>query len=232
MSKTTKVFLFVVMFVCVSQLSMAQFNRHLNIGAGGGVNHSYTDFKTNQSNFSGHLDVDYLITPFISVGVHGQKGKLEGDSKGWDTQVGFQNDYTAFNANAKLRLGQFLALSSDYNNEILMDDFFNHLLSNIYIGSGVGFIKNNIDLDHNALPQDLQDPAILGDKKSTEFIIPINFGIDIPLGGQPGKAQWAVNLNYQHNISSSDNIDGLINRKNDHFSYLSLGVRVGLFSKN
>lgn len=210
--------------------AFAQFSRPVSVCVGAGGTLSLADLGNSDIRFAGHIDVDGLITPYISVGVHGEKGILS--AYGWNSE--FENRYYTLNGNVKVRLGQFLSLPDNYSNYTLRASILNQILANIYLGGGVGFIKNSIEnsIDPNYVESiSNMGGEITDDLNSENLVIPLNIGLDIPLGRSLYGPKWAINLNYQHSLLPKDNLDGVINKKNDQYSYLSLGVKMALFNR-
>ncbi|WP_118195989.1 hypothetical protein [Albibacterium indicum] len=210
--------------------AFAQFSRPVSVGVGAGGTLSLADLGNSDIRFAGHVDVDGLITPFISVGIHGEKGILS--AYGWNSD--FENRYYTLSGNVKVRLGQFLSLPDNYSNYTLRASILNQILANIYLGGGVGFIKNSIEnsIDPNYVESiSNMGGEITDDLNSENLVIPLNIGLDIPLGRSLYGPKWAINLNYQHSLLPKDNLDGVINKKNDQYSYLSLGVKMALFNR-
>ncbi|MFB5944510.1 hypothetical protein [Albibacterium profundi] len=210
--------------------AFAQFSRPVSVGVGAGGTLSLADLGNSDIRFAGHVDVDGLITPFISVGVHGEKGIMS--AYGWNSE--FENRYYTINGNVKVRLGQFLSLPKNYSNYTLRASIFNQILANIYVGGGVGLFKssieNNIDPNYTESISN-NGGEVSDDLNSGNLVIPLNIGLDIPLGRTLYGPRWAINLNYQHSLLPKDNLDGVINRKDDQYSYLSLGVKMALFNR-
>jgi len=209
--------------------SYAQFSKNLSVGAGAGGTTLFGDLRYIPVGYAGHLDVDYLISPFISVGVNAQSGKLSAnDSYGRDSE----NKYKAVNGNIKVRAGQFFVKTENYSYYMLSNKGLSSYLANIYLGAGLGFLKNNVEAqwpDINGTSDNLTY-----ENHSTELIVPLNVGIDIPFGSSLYGPTWAINLNYQHSFASSDNLDGFVSpysSHNDQYSYWSLAVKVGLFNR-
>lgn len=225
------IFLVFALFAFFSfNTAFAQFARPVSVGLGAGGTLSLADLGNSDIRFAGHVDVDGLITPFISVGVHGEKGIMS--AYGWNSD--FENRYYTINGNVKIRLGQFLAIPDNYSNYTLRASMFNQILANIYLGGGVGFIKNSIQNDIASSYQssiESMGGEISDDLNSQDLVIPLNIGLDIPLGRTLYGPRWAINLNYQHSLLPKDNLDGVINRKDDQYSYLSLGVKMALFNR-
>ncbi len=225
------IFSLLLFAVCGFKSAQAQFSRPLSVGIGAGPTINLTDLANVEAKLAGHIDVDGLITPFISAGLHAEKGRLSGN--GYASN--FKNDYWAFNANAKVRAGQFMGLPDNYSYYNLQTSTFNKILANIYVGAGAGFMKNDIQ---NEISPDYATAVTNNSGEISEefdkfhFVVPINLGVDVPFGRTLYGPQWAINLNYQHTITTNDNLDGVINSKKDHYGYISLGVKYALFQRN
>ncbi|MGJ1403303.1 hypothetical protein [Sphingobacterium siyangense] len=209
----------------------AQFSRPISIGAGAGGTFALTDLSNDGAKFAFYGEADYLITPFISVGIHGEKGKLSGSGYNSD----FENNYYAANVNGKIRVGQFLDRPDNYSYYTLQANTFSRILSNVYVGAGAGAFKNRIkrQLDPN-YANGIVDKGgeIAEDRSGIHFIIPLNVGVDIPFGRTLYGPQWAINVNYQHTLTTNDNLDGIINSNKDQYGFVSVGVKYALFNRN
>lgn len=221
-----------ILFVLFStQSAFAQFSRPISLGAGAGGTMVWADLGNTDTRFAGYIEAEGLVTPFISVGVRGEKGMLS--AWGWNSD--FENSYHAINANGKVRLGQFLSLPDNYSYYSLGAGTFSKILANIYIGAGVGVMKNNIT--HHIDPSyrtsiENMNGEISDDLNSHQLTIPLSIGLDIPIGRTLYGPRWAININYQQSLLPKDNVDGVINNKMDQYSYLSLGVKLALFNRN
>jgi len=208
----------------------AQFSRPISVGAGAGVTYNLTDLANVDAKFAFYGEADYLISPFISVGLHGEKGTLKGS--GYDSD--FQNRYFAGNINGKVRLGQFLGHANNYSYYTLQSNAFSRILSNVYVGAGAGLVKNRINrqLDPSYIDGIVsQGGELADDLGEIHFVIPLNVGVDIPFGRTLYGPQWAINVNYQHTLTTNDNLDGIKNKNNDQYGFVSLGVKYALFNR-
>lgn len=209
----------------------AQFARPISVGAGAGATISLTDLANVESKFAFYGEADYLITPFISVGLRGEKGTLSGH--GYNST--FENRYFAGNVNGKVRVGQFLEEKNNYSYFTLQASTLSKILSNIYVGAGAGLVKNRIKNQLDAFYVDAitsQGGEISADKGEIHFVVPLNVGVDIPFGRTLYGPQWAINVNYQHTLTTNDNLDGIKNKNNDQYGFVSVGVKYALFNRN
>ena len=210
----------------------AQFSRPVSVGAGAGVAYNLTDLSNVESNFAFYGEADDLINPFISVGLHGEKGTISGH--GYESE--FENRYFAGNINGKVRIGQFMTQANDYSRFTLEANTFSRVLSNLYLGAGAGLVKNRIARKvatayANGIIDQGGELVEADDLGEVHFVLPINVGIDVPFGRTLYGPQWAINLNYQHTLTFNDNLDGIKNRNNDQYGFVSLGVKYALFNR-
>jgi len=222
---------FILFIFFSTQAVFAQFSRPISVGAGAGGTMVWADLGNTDTRFAGYVEVDGLVTPFISVGLRGEKGMLS--AYGWNSD--FENSYHAINANAKVRLGQFLSLPPNYSYYTLGASTWSKILANIYVGAGIGVLKNGITNQIDAgYRQAIENIGgeISEDLNSHQVAIPLSIGLDIPIGRTLYGPRWAININYQQSLLPKDNVDGVINNKMDQYSYLSLGVKLALFNRN
>lgn len=208
----------------------AQFSRPISVGVGAGSTFSMTDLPNKSYKFAFYGEADYLPNPFISVGLHGEKGILQ--SGGYDSAS--KNDYFAGNINGKVRLGIFMNQPNNYSYYSLQASMLSLILSNIYVGAGAGLVKNRIKTQLTSNYRDAIEGLggeIAADRGEIHFVIPLNVGVDIPFGRTLYGPQWAVNVNYQHTLTINDNLDGIINKNNDQYGFVSLGVKYALFNR-
>ncbi|WP_343563068.1 outer membrane beta-barrel protein [Sphingobacterium sp.] len=209
---------------------LAQFSRPVSIGAGAGVTYNLTDLANVKTKFAFYGEADYLISSFISVGLHGEKGTLSGN--GYNSE--FENRYFAGNVNGKVRIGQFMGHTNNYSYYTLQANTFSRILSNVYVGAGAGLVKNRIERRLDATYAEgiaKQAGELADDLGEIHFVVPLNVGVDIPFGRTLYGPQWGININYQHTLTTNDNLDGIKNKNNDQYGFVSLGVKYALFNR-
>ena len=221
----------VIGLLCLIATSVsAQFSRPISVGAGAGGTINLTDLGNVESKFAFYGELDYLFTPFVSLGLRGEKGTLAGS--GYDSN--FKNRYFAANINGKFRLGQFMGHVDNYSYYTLEANALSRIISNIYVGAGAGLMKNRIV---NQLSPDYvkyiekNNGELAEDRFGIHFVVPVNVGVDIPFGRTLYGPQWAINVNYQHTLTFDDNLDGIINKNNDQYGLISVGVKYALFNR-
>ncbi len=207
----------------VSIIGFAQTNFYkFGVGAGAGGTMAFADLKKKKIGIAGYLTLDYHITPFISLGLEGQKGELAGGDIIFDVNNRqFINSYLSGNANLKVQLGEFLSSSQRRN-------IFLNNIRGMYAGVGFGYIKNKISnvryYDVNYFP---------GEDTSTEIIIPINLGINFYLPDRWGYDRFVINVNLQSAMTSGEGLDGYNTPgvgPNDFYTFLSGGIKLNFGS--
>jgi len=191
------------LFVFIGSFSFAQSNYFkMSYGFGGGMNKSYTDVYEGDYGKIVYDVFDYHITPFLTIGLEGQYGRIKGgiavkDPSGrW-----FVNKYTALTANLKLMLGELV----NYRQGGLL-----YNMRGIYVGFGLGAINNNISNIARYPPQasgsDRQPYG--GEDKSTNLLLPINLGFNYYIKDSYGYMRYVINVNAQSNFTFGEGLDG------------------------
>lgn len=222
---------FIATLFLMANTAFGQFSRPISIGAGAGVALNFTDLANVEPKFAFYGEADYLITPYLSVGLRGEKGTLEGN--GYDSE--FKNRYFAGNINGKIRIGQFMGHSDNYSYYTLEANTLSRILSNVYVGAGAGLVKNRINRTTSSFYRDYlanYGGELSSDLGEIHFVVPLNVGVDIPFGRTLYGPQWAINVNYQHSLTFNDNLDGIKNKSNDQYGFVSVGVKYSLFNRN
>ncbi|MFC3353417.1 outer membrane beta-barrel protein [Sphingobacterium zeae] len=222
---------FIASLFLMANTAFGQFSRPISIGAGAGVSLNFTDLANVEPKFAFYGEADYLITPYLSVGLRGEKGTLEGN--GYDSE--FKNRYFAGNINGKIRIGQFMGHPDNYSYYTLEANTLSKILSNVYVGAGAGLVKNRINRTTSSFYRDYlanNGGELSSDLGEIHFVVPLNVGVDIPFGRTLYGPQWAINVNYQHSLTFNDNLDGIKNKSNDQYGFVSVGVKYALFNRN
>ncbi|RZL47917.1 MAG: hypothetical protein EOP00_10610 [Pedobacter sp.] len=207
-----------LLFLCSTLGIFAQTNYYkFSIGAGAGTTLAFADLDKKTFAFAGYGTIDYLITPYVSLGLEVQKGELAGGDITLDkNNRQFINSYIAGTGNIKFALGELLN-SYQLNNTILYN------LRGLYAGVGFGYIKNKISnvryYGENFYP---------GADSSVEGLVPFNLGINFYIPNEWGHTRFAINLNLQHTIAVGEGLDGYgsaSSKYNDMYTYASAGLR-------
>ncbi|MEH6307493.1 hypothetical protein RYH73_17720 [Olivibacter sp. CPCC 100613] len=202
--------------------TFAQFGGGLSGEVGGGLTQLYGEMAHKPLKPGYHLGIDYIVIPFVSVGLQGMMGKLAADD--W-TGRSAENNYIGANINAKARLGLVLnGGGGNFELNYIREPFFKSLIRNLYIGAGIGFLRNDVEARRSTS----EDPNFVGADKSKGAFVPLNAGIDIPFGYSLSGPTWAVNVNAQLGLYFGDELDGYANmysQHDDRLFYFSLSIK-------
>jgi hypothetical protein len=215
-----------LLLVFIGSFSFAQSNYFkMSYGFGGGMNRSYTDVYQGDYGKIIYGVFDYHVTPFLTMGLEGQYGRIKGgiavkDPSGrW-----FVNKYTALTANLKLMLGELV----NYNQGGLL-----YNMRGIYLGFGLGAINNDISNIARSGPEGnytSDNSRFGGEDKSVNLLLPINFGFNYYIKDNYGYMRYVINVNAQSNITFGEGLDGYSEsrlKSNNTFPDMYNSVTVG-----
>jgi hypothetical protein len=191
-----------VFLACFSfSQTFCQYNYYrLSAGGFAGSNMAFADLskKIPAPTLGGSLD--FFVTPFTSVGLEFQKGILSGGDREKDEHRRFfQNNYSSLTLGTKVHLGQVV----DFRNS----DFL-YAMKHLYMGIGIGVIKNSIKDDKIVRIQPGTGWEFPGTNKSTNITVPVNAGMNFNIVDRWGYTRYIFNLNYQLNITAGEGLDG------------------------
>ena len=253
-------FLFVVMVLCCSTFVQAQvrddgkgpvddkisnesdqkldksnYKTRLSLGVGVGFSNLFGDLNTSVIAPAGRIGLGIRVTPFLVCGIEAFGGQLSSKqaATSWTTS-GFNETSTfeSVDLNAKVSIGNYIQNSE---NPIIK------LLSGIYIGSGIGFVNNNINSFYGKFStNDAKETKYLNNnladgvytkKNVITTYVPLNLGIRIHLKEFFGTKNTQLMLNYQINYTFSDYMDGYSfftstakNKSNDAYTVITFGL--------
>lgn len=224
-----RIFLFAFLFA-VTFSSFAQSNFYkFSIGAGAGVTQSFTEVRKHDFGLAGYGTLDYLLTPFISIGLEAQKGQINsGDYKTDPRNRQSVNSYLAGSVNGKIALGAFI----DYQRDGLA-----RKIRGLYVGAGIGAIKNDITgiiRFDNQRPENPDGTPYRqpGEDTSKEIYFPLNIGINFYFADREDFYRYVLNFNYQGNITLGEGLDGYNDTgetfksgKPDVYTFFSVGLK-------
>ncbi len=193
-------------------------------GIGIGYTHLYGDWTNSNSQQAYKINVARNINEWVNVNIELQKGSLnEYESKNhWTNGLSVNNDFTGGALIANMSIGELF----NWPKSFLVKQFYG-----IYIGTGIGYMHNNIanitlkfrNADKYLITD--YDPGNIN-MKSNCFYLPLNVGIDLHI-----TKIVVLNVNYQMNYAFSDYVDGYnfkppiaTNNYNDLYSVLSFGL--------
>lgn len=230
--KNIYISLLFILYSCLSNKVYSQFHAPYNVGLSIGAAKMYADLSNRNIDPAANATIDVFLNPFLSIGGEGQAGKLSGSDEFSRWAI---NNFVTGNINIKVRAGQFIGPLNDYRKFQYDYGTFRHYLSYAYVGTGFGIIRNMIEAQrYNEFVDEFPAESFEGLNRNFEALIPLNIGIDIPLGTMFYKPTWAININYQFNFVLGNNVDGYNNsfsKNNDVYSYFSIGLKKALFER-
>lgn len=195
----------------------------LSIGGGAGITQSFTEVKEHAFGIGGYGSLDYMFTPFLSIGLEAQMGQINGgDYKTDPGNKQFTNSYKAVSANGKIYLGSII--DNDYSS-------LYNTIKGLYIAGGIGKMKNDVtyvvpvEIDNNSYFVQRTSP-------SSSVFFPVDLGINYYFANFAGFYRYAVNVNYQANITLNEYMDGYDDSKvtfkggnPDIYTFFSVGLK-------
>ena len=221
-----------ILLVCALLTSAAygQSNYYkLGIGGGAGITQSFTDVKIHGKAQAYYGTLDYFFTPYLSLGLEGQLGKLKGGDRVLDYHKReFTNSYKAATLNAKVYLG---ALTDKGYQTSALANFFR----GAYFGAGVGLLVNNMTDIVRVQPAGgifTGGYVFPGVNQSKEILLPANLGINFYINDNYGFERFVINVNLQGSMSLGEGMDGyddtsaiFKNKSPDIYTFASVGLK-------
>jgi hypothetical protein len=212
----------------------AQSNYYkMSVGGGAGLTIGFGDLNYQVISPAVYGAADFYITPFISVGMEGQIGRIKGGDT-TENAVRFKNKYKAGMVNVRLAAGAFM-------NHTYRPNVFKKLARGIYVGTGIGLLRNDIT-ERN--PSINFNPRVnQGKRKSFDALLPVNIGLNYGFSEKHGYERFIVNINQQANFTFGEGMDGfdnnplfVANTHNDIYTFTSIGIKykfgmVGYFKR-
>jgi hypothetical protein len=214
---------FIICFISI--LAKAQIGydyARYDLGASIGFNQFFGDVATPKSTNSLSLNFNYNQTPFLNYIFEFQEGKLAGGDATKDL-LGrqFTTDYQYYSLRLQLQAGEII----DYS----QSPFFN-ALKNLYVGTGMGMIFNNIN------PNNINRYSILmpgyytpGVDNSKELFIPARIGYEFKIFNKYQRPDVKIDIGYQCNFILGDELDGFkVGTHNDIYTQFTVGVKFAI----
>lgn len=210
------------------QGAFAQFNElKYTMGISAGPNFSYTDVKKGTWGHTFAADFNFYPFRYLTIGLEGQAGLIQGGNINTDLyNRQFANRYISLRLNTKLMIGRVFDV---YNSELL------YSLRGIYVGSGVGIIKNHMADIVRYRPSFSNDPGygpFPGKDDSYNLVLPVNFGVNFYVAESGFVSNFIININAQSNVTWGEGLDGyddptekFKNKKEDIYNVYSVGVK-------
>ena len=210
--------------LCASD-GFSQYNFHRwSLGLGGGPNRPFSDVYTNKSGPGAVVYSDFYLTPFVVAGAELQFGTLTGGNRISDPHLReFKNSYKTFMFTGKLSLGQLL----NYNRRSALNTF-----KGVYIGSGFGFIMNNMVFVTRIKPDGQNNYTFPGADSGINLVIPASAGIAFNIDDGWGETRYILSVGYQMNLTFGEGMDGFNdpperfeNNYHDMYSYATVSLK-------
>lgn len=210
-----KQFVLSALLLASAQVGFSQFS----VGVQGGVTTSHTDATPDQSRYFYGANAAYNFTPYLSLRANLSAGQLEGGDEGVANVMHYTNNFFQGDLNVKVYPVGILQKAQQKK--------YLYYLSKIYASAGIGIIKNQTTI--NYLPAQVEFFEFMGNYSGTAMVIPVEFGVDIPLS-KPFKTKgFYVNLFYRANYLNTDKMDGYqpgvqSNEKKDTYTNFGAGI--------
>lgn len=224
--------LFTISLISIFASLSAQAQQQYSAQVYGGINNYYGDIDKKSVNASFGVNAGYYIKPWLSANLDVQFGKLSGGDRMNPNLIHmeFENNYAAISIMPRL---YFMNISPIFQNP--QSQLY---ISGLYVSSGVGIFMSNPKAHNPHLPE----VGYIHDAKSTDLIIPIEIGYQLPLytfkaktdadpTGKPANARTiSLTAAYRYNLGFSDGWDGYTptvnaNQNNDGMDVLHLGLQ-------
>ncbi len=222
-------------------------------GLGTGV--SYLSGSTNVHTESSHPAINFNLTfnasPYIAVTGDYQFGRLSGGYneyfpkavaalditsptygvmlQGLKTtydildpyHLSYTNNFQMINLHVDVQAGEFM----DYAG----DSFLNKAIKNIYVGTGIGLVFNNISDNNSRLSPD-STYYIGGQDVSQNVVIPLRVGYQFKIYNDYDMPYLLVELGYQHNWVLGYGLDGyadplVVTKTFEQFAGFHVGIK-------
>jgi hypothetical protein len=196
---------FVITIVSITVKAQSGYN-YQELGVGGGASYirGYTNVQRqdNHPAFSAYFIYNY--NPYLPIELEYQQGTLSGggltvDKDKYGRQ--YTNNYQAILLHADVQLGAAI----DYE-----DSWILTALRNFYVGTGVGFISNNVTVQRtNVIVANGPLTYIFpGNNSSTGILLPLRFGYEFKIFDSYNEPSWAIDVGYIHSFEFGEGLDG------------------------
>lgn len=196
-----KYFLLILITAAACSVKAQGYNYN-NYGIGFGVSSvkGYTNVARNYDNMAYNINFVYNYSPYVPVMAEFQFGTLTGGGLTVDRDPyrrQYKNNYNAVYLHADLQAGEVM----DYQGSFLLD-----ILKNFYIGTGAGFVLNNLTVQRTSL----DDPNYVfpGKNSGINFSLPLRFGYEFKIYNEYDMPIFNIDLGYRHNVVFGEGLDG------------------------
>ena len=197
--------LFVLVFSSIIVKAQGDYNfMPMGIGVGAGTIRGYTNVAKQNNTLAANINFTYYVSPYLPITLELQDGRLNGGSATTD-QYGrqYRNNYLGLLVHGDLQLGQVI----DYYYSGI-----NEILKNVYFGSGVGFIDDNVKNQRTNLIASSQYPVgsytFFGTDHSVNIAIPIRAGYEFKFYNEYDEPFLRLDIQYTHTVVFGEGLDG------------------------
>jgi hypothetical protein len=222
-----KYILFIAIVLTSIKLKAQDSYNYASYGVGFSVSNArpFADLKTNYTDRVYSANLNYYYSPYLPITFEIQVGKLRGGgntiAEDADTRR-FTNNFKAALLHFDIQMGEMM----DYE-----DNFLLNVAKNFYIGTGFGFIINNVDANRESLV----NPGYYFPGKNNSFngVVPLRFGYEFKIYNGYGEPNIRLDFGYQHNMTFGEGLDGyhdagksFKNNALDQYRQLTIGIKV------
>lgn len=228
---------FVLAFAAAAVKAQSGFNYYqLGVGLGASYGKAEADLKKQDYHPAFNLNFVYNFTPYVPITAELQKGTFSGGGPSATEDASgryFTNSYFSFNIHADLQAGEIM----DYG-----DSWFLDRIKGLYLGTGLGFIYNNMTRieRYNRFPNNniyvYPDPRSIegfqGKNNGLNLIIPIRLGYEFKIYDDYDQPRYGIDLGIQHYFDIGEGIDGYNdnpgkykNNALDQYTFVTIGFK-------
>jgi hypothetical protein len=214
------------------ELPLVPYANKFSLGVGVGIANMWGDLNQHPATLGVRLGVGKHVTNSLIVGLEVYQGTLTSKEtpNSWNTGISSASSFVAVDLNAKVNLSVF------FSN---VDNGLTRVLSSFYIGSGIGYIDNNItSISEKLKPKDTTLKNAIQKHASVPYL-PLNIGCRVPFKHFLGTHHTSLMVNMNMCYTYSDYIDGYnlskvgkianaTNRFNDVYSICTVGLSFSL----
>lgn len=229
MKKFILPFIFFATTLSLKAQDSYNFSRY-GVGVFASYNLPFDDLKIANRGKTYNITGYYNLTPYVPLGAELQFGDLSGGSIVSDAfKRQYDNHYKAFIVHGDFALGELI----DYDG-----NFFLRLVKDLYVGTGVGVISNNMAfIQRTNLIPDALNPVgsytFPGKNTSLNLLVPIRFGYEFKIYNDYDEPFIGINIGYVHNITWAEGLDGYTdpptafkNNSPDQYRQIVVGIKV------
>ncbi len=201
------------------------------VGAGASYGKAEADLKKQDYHPAFNLNFVYNYSPYLPITAELQKGTFSGGGPTRAEDLSgryFTNSYVSFNLHADLQAGEIM----DY-----ADSWFLDRVKNFYLGTGIGFIYNNMTRIQrfNQFPENdvVGSPeGFRGADKGFNLILPLRFGYEFKIFDDYDQPRYGIDIGIQHYYDIGEGIDGYNdpsskykNNALDQYTFITIGFK-------